>query len=73
MPATREQAVKIIERDKLIDDVVDGIKYGQIPISSPEQLESVVIQAVQHIVTETGVRDPNEATKIANIIVNKIK
>lgn len=73
IPATREQAVKIIERDKLIDDVVDGIKYGQIPINTPEQLESVVIQAVQHIITETGVRDQNEATKIANIIVNKIK
>ena len=73
MPATREQAVKIIERDKLIDDIVDGIRYGQITVNSPEELESVVIQAVQHIITETGVRDPNEATKIANIIVNKIK
>lgn len=73
IPVSRELAVQIIERDKLIDDVVNGIKYGKIPVRNEEELKSAISQAIQYIVTETKVTSQDEAVKIGNIIMNKIK
>lgn len=73
MPVSSNIAVKKIEQDKLIDDIVNGIKYGQIPINSQEDLNAAIIQGVQGIINSTGVTSQEEAVKIAHIIQNKIK
>ena len=73
MPVSSDVAVKKIEQDKLIDDIVNGIKYGQIPINSQEDLNAAIIQGVQGIINSTRVTSQEKAIKIAHIIQNKIK
>ena len=70
---SRTEAVKVIERDKLIDDVVNGLKNGAIPVRSREELDAIVGNAVQHIINETSVTNNEDAIKIMNTIYNKLK
>ena len=72
MPVSSDVAVKKIEQDKLIDDVVSGIKYNADRMSD-EEIAARVLQATQLISANTGVTDAKEAANIANIIFNKIK
>lgn len=72
MPVSSDIAVKKIEQDKLIDDVVSGIKYSSAGMSN-EEIAARVLQATQLIAANTGVTDASEAANIANIIFNKIK
>lgn len=72
MPVSSDVAVKKIEQDKLIDDVVSGIKYSTNGMSNDE-IAARVLQATQLIAANTGVTDAAEAANIANIIFNKIK
>lgn len=72
MPVSSDVAVKKIEQDKLIDDVVSGIKYSAGGMSDDE-IAARVLQATQLIAANTGVTDAAEAANIANIIFNKIK
>ena len=72
MPVSQDIAVKVIERDKLIDDAVSGIKYSNAPMTE-EDVANRVLQATQIIAASTGVTSPEETAKIANIIFNKIK
>ena len=72
MPVSSDVAVKKIEQDKLIDDVVSGIKYSANGMSNDE-IAARVLQATQLIAANTGVTDAAEAANIANIIFNKIK
>lgn len=72
MPVSSDVAVKKIEQDKLIDDVVSGIKYNSAGKSN-EEIAARVLQATQLIAANTGVTDAAEAANIANIIFNKIK
>lgn len=72
MPVSSDVAVKKIEQDKLIDDVVSGIKYSSAEMSNDE-IAARIIQATQLIAANTGVTNAAEAANIANIIFNKIK
>jgi len=72
MPVSSDVAVRKIEQDKLIDDVVSGIKYSGSGMSEDE-IAARVLQATQLIAANTGVTDAAEAANIANIIFNKIK
>lgn len=72
MPVSSDIAVKKIEQDKLIDDVVSGIKYSSTGKSN-EEIDARVLQATQIIAANTGITDAAEAANIANIIFNKIK
>lgn len=72
-PVDSNTAIMFIETDKVIDDVVNGIKTGKIPITNEDELTNVITQATQHIAKLIGISNTDEAIKIANIIYNKIK
>lgn len=73
-PISREQAVKLIEIDKLIDDTVNNIKGNINRFTTTEAVENALNLANVTIANYLGISpSSSQAIKIRNIIANKLK
>ena len=69
-PATREQATKLIESDKIIEDTINWLSNRNL---TNEQKDNAITTSAVSIATQLGITDMGVINQIKNIIYSNIK